>query len=63
MTVLYAPDLDNDHGHWTAMDLNDETDDNFYMKVDATMCHIVTSNFGSFVLVANLTDLNQGLIP
>lgn len=58
MSVLYSPDLDNEQGHWSALDSN-ETDDNFYMKVDATMCHIVTSNFGSFVLVANLTDLNQ----
>jgi hypothetical protein len=29
------------------------------MKVDASMCHVVTSNLGAFVLVANLTDLNQ----
>jgi len=58
MSVLYSADLDSDHSLWVPLDVGDD-DDHFYMKVDATMCHVVTSKLGSYVLVANLTDLNQ----
>ena len=57
MTVLFSSDLDNGDGHWTPID--EGHDETFYLKMDKTMCHIVTSNFGAYVLVANLTDLNQ----
>jgi hypothetical protein len=58
MSVLFSSDLEGDHTIWTELDFN-EASDLFYMKVDPTMCHIVTSKLGSYVLVANLTDLNQ----
>ena len=58
MSVLYSSNLAVEADQWRPIEVN-EADDTFYLKIDSTMCHIVTSNLGAYVLVANLTDLNQ----
>ncbi len=53
--VLYCADLEHEHAEWEVVQQGDVVD----MQVDSTMVHLVTERLGAYVLVANVTDLNQ----
>lgn len=63
MLVLYCADLDHEEAEWEIvhgmMSEQQQQDNQIYMQVDSTMVHLVTERLGAYVLVANLTDLNQ----
>ena len=60
MTLLFCPDLDSANQEWEPVCLNERIDsEGVFMQVDNTMCHLVTSHLGAYVVVANVNDLNQ----
>ena len=61
MLVLHCADLDHEEAEWEVVYGNggeDSEAENLYMQLDSATCHLVTEKLGSYVLVANLTDLN-----
>ena len=60
MSLLFCPDLDSADQEWEPVCLNERIDsEGVFMQVDNTMCHLVTSHLGAYVVVANVNDLNQ----
>jgi hypothetical protein len=60
MTLMFCAELDSPARHWEVVRLNERIDsEGVFMQVDNSMCHLVTSHLGAYVLVANLNDLNQ----
>ena len=45
---------------WNVVRLNERIDsEGVFMQVDNSMVHLVTSQFGAYVVVASLNDLNE----
>ncbi len=60
MTLLFCSDMDSSNREWEVVRLNERIDsEGVFMQVDNSMCHLVTSHLGAYVLVANVNDLNQ----
>ena len=60
LIVLYCQDLDSSISEWEILTVNgQDPGKNVSMEVDSAMCHLVTDKLGAYVLVANLTDLNE----
>ncbi len=69
MRVLFCADLDHEDAQWRLIQPNGDSADSaddvadgesgVYMQVDSTTVHLVTERLGAYVLVANVTDINQ----
>ena len=64
--VLFCRDVDMPHAEWEIVSgIGTDNSDRLDMQVDSSSVHLVTENLGAYVLVANITDLNQigGMAP
>ena len=59
-TLMFCSNVDSPMPTWNVVRLNERIDsEGVFMQVDNSMVHLVTSQFGAYVVVASLNDLNE----